>query len=70
MKIRDEERRSDFLSRARRPASAAAGPPPAEAGRPASPGMGSLYEISQALNSILEPETLLEEVMDIAIERL
>jgi len=70
MKIRDEERRSDFLSRARRPASAAAGPPLTEAQRPASEGMGSLYEISQAMNSILEPETLLEEVMDIAIERL
>jgi len=32
--------------------------------------MGGLYEISQVMNSILEPEALLEEVMDLAIERL
>jgi Nif-specific regulatory protein len=71
MKIRDEQRRSEFLSRAGKPASSAPASASQAGSSPSLPaGLGGLYEISQAMNSILEPEKLLEEVMDLAIERL
>ena len=74
MKIEDKELRSRFLARAGRPASSAepggSSRPPAEAGARWSDGFGSLYDISQAINSIMDPEALLEKVMDLAIEKV
>jgi len=77
MKIDDDGLRTTFVSGAVRAAAPSperavaltgAVTPPPSTGR--SRGLGAIYDISQAINSLRDPDELLETVMDTAIDKL